>query len=87
MVDVRDLLTLATNWQGNGKISSQGDFNYDGKVDVADLTILARNWQKTPDGTVLSATAMPAILPQPTLPPVSARPTARTAFKVVSLIQ
>jgi hypothetical protein len=86
-VDVRDLYALATNWQGSGKIFSQGDFNYDGKVDVVDLTILARNWQKTVDGTVLSAATMPAILPQPTQPPAPIRPPARTAFKVVSLIQ
>jgi hypothetical protein len=46
-VNVSDLGTLATNWQGTDKTFSQGDFSYDGRVDVVDLGILASNWQQS----------------------------------------
>jgi hypothetical protein len=44
-VDINDLSILAMNWQGAGKVFSQGDFNYDGKVDAKDLGILSTRWQ------------------------------------------
>ncbi|MNC95936.1 hypothetical protein D3C83_131720 [compost metagenome] len=38
-------MVLANNWLGSGKVFSEADFNYDGKVDRADLGILAVRWQ------------------------------------------
>lgn len=46
-VDIRDLYTLATQFQTVGRGWDEGDFNYDGKVDAFDLGILAGNWQQT----------------------------------------
>ncbi len=43
-VNVTDLGTLATHWQGSTNWAG-GDFNYDGFVDVSDLGALATNWQ------------------------------------------
>jgi hypothetical protein len=45
-VDINDLSILTANWQGSGKLFSQGDFNYDGHVDAIDLGILSGNWQR-----------------------------------------
>jgi rhamnogalacturonan endolyase len=74
-VDINDLAILATNWQGVGKVFSQGDFNYDRKVDAKDLGILSMHWQGT--------------LPEqpPVAPPTSIiRAPSRTATRVISLI-
>jgi hypothetical protein len=75
-VDINDLAILAMNWQGSGRVFSQGDFNYDGKVDAKDLGILSANWQKN--------------LPAPAGPgqPVGVAPTAprRTATRVAALV-
>jgi predicted outer membrane repeat protein len=74
VVDIRDLYIIATNWQGSGKVFSQGDFNYDGKVDAKDLGILSSHWQQ-------------ALPPPPPAAPVSiVRAPTRTAARVVSVV-
>jgi hypothetical protein len=78
-VNAADLGILAANWQGNGKVFSQTDFNYDNKVDLMDLYGLGVNFNQS----VLFAA--PASLPLP-LPPAPARAPTRTATRVVELV-
>jgi hypothetical protein len=74
VVDIRDLYILATNWQGSGKVFSQGDFNYDGKVDATDLGILSSHWQQ-------------ALPPPPASAPVSiVRAPTRTPVRLMSVV-
>ena len=44
-VDIRDLMTLASNWNTSASNWTAGDFNGDGFVNAADLGMLASNWQ------------------------------------------
>ena len=44
-VDRIDLNLLALNWQGTGKVWSEGDFWADGEVNAADLMTIGINWQ------------------------------------------
>lgn len=46
-VDSADLSALARNWNGTGKLPTDGDSNGDTKITSADLSALARNWRKT----------------------------------------
>jgi hypothetical protein len=46
-VDISDLSALGQNWNGSGKVWSQGDFNYDGKVDISDLSALGQHWNQS----------------------------------------
>jgi ELWxxDGT repeat protein len=62
-VDAKDLGILSLNWQGTGKVFSQGDFDYDGDVDITDLYLLSRN-----RGVTLAA-------PPPAAAPTSAKRT------------
>jgi predicted outer membrane repeat protein len=71
IVDVNDLSILTRNWNGRGKVFSQGDFNYDGKVDAKDLGILSSHWQQT--------------LPPP-LPTAPVRAPTRTPARVATLV-
>jgi hypothetical protein len=74
VVDINDLAILAMNWQGTGKVFSQGDFNYDGKVDAKDLGILSTHWQQ-------------ALPPPAAAAPVSVvRAPTRTATRVIALV-
>jgi hypothetical protein len=84
IVNITDLMALATNYNGVGKTFAQGDFNFDGNVDAADLAILAGNWQKKSDGTFATGSAMPANLIPP--PPIPTAPARRTAVRVVQLL-
>lgn len=43
-VGFEDLLSLAQNYGGTGKVWSQGDFDYDGSVSFNDLLALAQNY-------------------------------------------
>ena len=73
-VDLLDLQTLASHWNGSANWSG-GDFNYDGVVDLADLQIAACNWQvgvATPDSTpladVLTSLGLPIVeVPEPSV--------------------
>jgi ELWxxDGT repeat protein len=69
-VDAKDLGILSANWQGTGKVFSQGDFDYDGDVDLIDLYLFSRN-----RGVTLAA-------PPPSAAPTSAKRTpARTPIR------
>jgi hypothetical protein len=46
-VDLTDFTVLAANFNGTGKIYSQGDFNYDTTVDLTDFTMLAARFNFT----------------------------------------
>jgi fibronectin-binding autotransporter adhesin len=46
-VDFNDLLALAQNYNGTGKVWYQGDFDYNGGVDFNDLLSLAQNYNQT----------------------------------------
>jgi hypothetical protein len=81
VVNISDLLALATNWGVAGKTFAEGDFDRDGNVNSADLTILAGNWQRKADGTLMSDSAMPANLLPP--PPAPVRPVRRTPTRLV----
>lgn len=79
-VDLKDLVILASNWQGSGKTFSQGDFDYNGVVNAPDLGLLGQRWQQT------------LALPAPPLPAVSTsvRPTrtpARSPTRVIELVE
>ena len=43
-VEFQDLVSLAQNYNGVGKVYAEGDFNYDETVGFADLVILAQNY-------------------------------------------
>lgn len=73
-VDLYDLTTLATNWQGTGRTFSQGDFDYNGTVNSNDLGILAANWQ-----TRLDPPAQPA---PPVLTSAAPRAPVRTPTRI-----
>jgi hypothetical protein len=75
--NARDLGILSLNWQGNSKVFSQADFNYDSKVDLMDLYGLSRNFNQS------VAFAAPASLP---VPPAPVRAPTRSATRVVELI-
>jgi hypothetical protein len=45
LVNVRDLMNLASHWQQTGQFWFAGDFDYDGVVGPKDLGLLALNWQ------------------------------------------
>lgn len=67
MVDIRDLYSLASNWQSSTANWISGDFNYSGTVDVTDLTLLASNWQAgvgiplaAPIDSLLASLGLPA---------------------------
>jgi len=75
-VDINDLAILAANWNGSGKVFSQGDFNYDGRVDAIDLGILSTRWQQVMSAPI--AAAQPIAL--------ATRTPARSATRVISLI-
>ncbi|WP_428940172.1 cellulase family glycosylhydrolase [Fontivita pretiosa] len=61
VVNSRDLLALASNWQQSPRGFADGDFNYDGTVDAADLQILTGNWQQS----------LPAPAPPPAWPGIA----------------
>jgi hypothetical protein len=65
-VDISDLSILAMNWQGSGRVFSQGDFNYDGKVDAKDLGILSTHWQSVLAPPISAAPASAARAPKRT---------------------
>jgi hypothetical protein len=46
-VEFQDLVALAANYNGTGKVWSQADFDYDGDVDFADLVPLAANYNNS----------------------------------------
>jgi autotransporter-associated beta strand protein len=46
-VDGTDLGLLIANYNGTGKVWSQGDFNYDGSIDGTDLGLLIANYNQT----------------------------------------
>jgi hypothetical protein len=75
-VNAADLGVLSLNWQGNSKVFSQADFNYDNKVDLWDLYGLSKNFNQT----LPPAPAAPVALPLP------ARAPQRTATRVSGLI-
>lgn len=56
-VDFADLVALAQNYNGTGKLWHQGDSNYDGTVNFADLVSLAQNYHKlvSPGATQLNS--------------------------------
>jgi hypothetical protein len=68
-VDVADLASLASHWQGTAATWVGGDFDYNGLVNVADLGLLASNWQINTNGPlqqVLSEFGLPsAAVPEP----------------------
>jgi autotransporter-associated beta strand protein len=49
-VSFSDLVLLAQNYNGSGKLYQQGDGNYSGTVDFADLVSLAQNYNQTVSG-------------------------------------
>jgi len=59
-VDFNDLLTLARNYNGTGKIWADGDLTGDGRVDFSDLLILARAYN-----TTLAAPSAPVMASEP----------------------
>jgi fibronectin-binding autotransporter adhesin len=46
-VNFNDLLALAQNYNGSGKVWGQGDFDYTGTVDFNDLLSLAQNYNQS----------------------------------------
>jgi hypothetical protein len=61
-VNLSDLATLGQNWNGTGKVWSQGDFNYDGTVNLSDLATLGQHWNQSIAGFSMaldSTTAVP----------------------------
>lgn len=72
-VDIRDLYTLATHWQGAATRWSDADFNLDGFVNASDLTSISLNWQANSGvlgpqlslGTALSMLNLSSV-PEPT---------------------
>jgi hypothetical protein len=65
-VNFADLLTVAKNYNGTGKIWADGDFTNDGAVNFADLLALAKNYNKA-----LAAPAVTTSAPAPAFSPVS----------------
>jgi hypothetical protein len=76
-VNAADLGVLSLNWQGNSKVFSQADFNYDNKVDLWDLYGLSKNFNQT----LPPASAAPVALPLPTRAPT------RSATRTIDLVQ
>jgi autotransporter-associated beta strand protein len=54
IVNFDDLLTLARNYNGTGKVWTQGDFDYDGDVDFDDLLNLARSYNQTAPASTMA---------------------------------
>jgi hypothetical protein len=76
-VNATDLGILSNNWQGNSKVFSQADFNYDSKVDLLDLYGLSKNFNQS----VPPAPAAPVALPLPMRAPT------RSATRTIDLVQ
>ena len=59
-VDFDDLLAVAKNYNGTGKVWTQGDFDYNGTVDFNDLLLLAKSYGSTAPGEASVALATSA---------------------------
>ena len=83
-VDVRDLATLAINYNGVGADWTLGDFNGNGEVNVQDLAILALNYNRAPPptapgapvpaltaGVAAEGTVQAVTVPSPTITPAT----------------
>lgn len=56
-VDFQDLVVVAQNYGGSGKIREQGDVTGDGNVDFQDLVLIAQNYGKTAPTTAMPVAA------------------------------